>query len=238
MSPQPNKSSSSERNARALAKPIPILFESPRVIVFDKPAGVLVIPAPGDDRPSLTDIVNHQFASRGEKSKLHPCHRLDRDTSGVIMYAVGKKAQQDMMQLFAGRQVEKTYMAAVQGHLKRKKGKIEGFISQPDRIKYSQFSRGKQALSHYQVLEEFEHFSLLEVRPVTGRTNQIRIQLSDMGHPLVGDRKYSVARQYPVKFRRPALHAQSLRWKEPGSQKTITVHSTLPKDMEVLCARN
>lgn len=238
MNPPTNNDSSRQHVSRALTKKVPILYEDESVVVFDKPAGLLVIPAPNVDRPSLTEIVNYQFSSRGVKAKLHPCHRLDRDTSGAIMYAVGKRSQKSMMALFQERLVEKRYVAVVQGVLRRKKGKIEGFISQPNRIKYSQFSKEKPAVSLYKVVREYNNFSLLEVQPITGRTNQIRIQFSKLGHPLVGDRKYSVARQYPIKFRRPALHAYSLKWKDPVTQKTISVQSNLPNDMEVLCARN
>lgn len=238
MSPPPNNPSRDKSVARALTKTIPVLFSQDDIMVFDKPAGVLVIPAPGDDRPCLTEIVNFQYGEKTGQAKLHPCHRIDRDTSGAIMYAIGKRAQQRMMDLFHRREVEKVYLAAVQGHLKRKKGKIEGFLSQPDRIKYSRSSKGKPASSFYEVISEYKDFSVVEVRPVTGRTNQIRIQFSQLGHPLVGDRKYSVARKYPVKFRRPALHAASLSWRDPDKKKTNTVHSTLPNDMEVLCARN
>lgn len=238
MNPRPNNLSSSAGVSRSLTKPIPVLFENDHVIVFDKPAGVLVIPAPNDDKPSLTEIVNYQYRDQLPKCKLHPCHRIDRDTSGLVMYAKGKQQQKRMMELFRTRDIDKVYLAIVQGKLKRKTGKIEGFISQPNQIKYSKSSPEKMAISFYRVVRESRQTSLVEVRPVTGRTNQIRIQFSQFGHPLLGDRKYSIAKNYAVKFRRPALHAQSLSWIDPETKKQIKVQSTLPNDMEAFCARN
>ncbi len=217
---------------------IPVLFENEQIMVFDKPAGLIVIPSPKNEAVTLVSEVNAQYAQGAKFGRLHPCHRLDRDTSGCILFAKGKKNQQMMMDLFKRHQINKTYLAFVQGNVKNQKGEIRGFIPGPDRVKYRTSDKGKFAHSTYRVIQRKKQFTIVEVRPITGRTNQIRIQFSRMGHPLLGDRKFSIAKNYPLKFKRTALHAANLRWKNPADHKTISVKSNLPNDMEVFCASN
>ena len=219
-------------------KRIPVLFENEQVIVFDKPAGLLVIPSPKNEAVTLLSEVNAQFKQEHPNSRLYPCHRLDRDTSGVILFAKSKKNQQMMMGMFRDHQMTKIYIACVQGALKVKKGEIRGFISGGNRVKYKKDSRGQFAHSTYRVIQQKKHFSIVEVRPITGRTNQIRIQFAKLGHPLVGDRKFSIVKNFPVKFKRTALHAATLRWNNPIDNAVIKVNSNLPKDMEAFCGSN
>lgn len=224
--------------SRSLRDKLPVLFENDIVVIFDKPSGLLVIPSPKNESTTMVDVVNRQYQEFSQHFKLHPCHRLDRETSGVIMFAKGKKHQKTMMDLFKKQEIGKKYIAYVQGNLKKGEGDIQGFISDVDHLKFNKQKSSKFAKSHFRVLQQKKQFSVVEVQPITGRTNQIRIQFSHMGHPLVGDRKYSVVRRFPLKFSRTALHAASLEWIDPATRKKIKVSSNLPKDMEVFRARN
>lgn len=224
--------------SRDQEKDIRVLFENEFVVIFDKPSGLIVIPSPKNETKTMVDEVNRQFRVRAEQYKLHPCHRLDRETSGVIMFAKGKKYQQVMMDLFKKHEIVKKYIAFVHGHLKRAEGDIKGYISDVDQRKYNKQVQPKFAKSHFRVLQQKKEYSVIEVQPVTGRTNQIRIQFSQIGHPIIGDRKYSVVRRFALKFDRTALHAKSLEWSDPSTNKKIQVSSNLPKDMEVFRARN
>ena len=223
--------------SHSLEKPIWKLYEDEAYVVFDKPAGLLVIPTPKKEKNTLVHIVNFQYAAK-ETPQLHPCHRLDRETSGAILFAKGKRHQQLMMSLFAKRGVQKKYIAFVHGRLSQPKGSFKSAVRDIDHNKFRKQAQAKQALTHFKVIDERKSFSVVEVQPVTGRTNQIRIHFSKNKHPLVGDRKYAFARDYPLKFRRTALHALSLEWKHPIFHNNVKVVSNLPKDMEVFLERN
>ncbi|HBO96962.1 MAG TPA: hypothetical protein DE315_02405 [Candidatus Omnitrophica bacterium] len=216
---------------------IPVLYEDESYIVFDKPAGVLVIPAPGEQKQTLVDIVNRQYAPAGGW-KLHPCHRLDRETSGAIVFAKGKGQQQAMMELFRGKAVAKKYIAFVHGRLPQRQGELRSAIRDLDQVKFRRGAAAKPSVTRYKVLEEKKSFSVVEVMPVTGRTNQIRIQFAEIGHPLVGERKYARGKDYKLRFRRVALHAQALGWEHPVSREKINVTAKLHQDMEDFLARN
>lgn len=216
---------------------IPVLYEDESCIVFDKPAGVLVIPAPGETKQTLVDIANRQCAP-AQGWKLHPCHRLDRETSGVIIFAKGKGQQQAMMELFHKKAVSKKYIAFVQGRLHQRQGELRSSIRDLDQVKFRRNAAAKPSVTRYKVVEERKSFSVVEVIPVTGRTNQIRIQFAEIGNPLVGERKYARGKDYKLRFRRVALHAHTLGWEHPVSHKKINVVSQLPKDMEEFLERN
>jgi 23S rRNA pseudouridine1911/1915/1917 synthase len=218
-------------------KPIPKLYEDESVIIFDKPAGLLTVPTPKNEPNTLVNIVNHQYGASDGEQRLYPCHRLDLETSGCIMFARGPILQEHMMNLFKDRQMKKTYIAFVHGKLSRPEGQLTSMIHEPG-PRGTKKLQGKQAITQYKLKQIKQNYSVVEVNPVTGRTNQIRIQFSQIGHPLVGDRKFSFARDYALKFRRTALHAMSLQWKKFKTNETITVHSALPQDMEVFLARN
>ncbi|MBL8013771.1 MAG: RluA family pseudouridine synthase [Candidatus Omnitrophica bacterium] len=218
--------------------PIPIVYEDPIAIVFNKPPGLLVIPAENRKVTTLTDIVNKQYLQRsiqggGQASaRLHPCHRLDRDTSGVILYAKGKRNQKSLMELFNQKKVLKHYTAFVHGRLSRHIGEIRSEIKDYYQNKFAAFSFGKSALTRYKVLEFRKNFSVVDVMPVTGRTNQIRIHFAHIKHPLVGEDRYAFRKDFILKFKRIALHARELQWPNPLSRKDITVTASLPDDMQ------
>jgi 23S rRNA pseudouridine1911/1915/1917 synthase len=214
--------------------PIPILYEDEQFICFDKPSGLLVIPSPKGETNTLTRLVNELYAPADHSWKLHPCHRLDRETSGVMAYAKGKRNQQLLMETFHRLEVKKTYLALVQGRLTRRKGELRSHIRDLDQRKFTRKSPGKLAVTEYKVVQEKETFSVVEIYPVTGRTNQIRIQFSQFGHPILGDRKYGRGRDFSVRFRRTALHAKTLQFPHPATHRTVHATAPIPPDMRLL----
>ena len=196
------------------------VYEDDWFVVVDKPAGLLTIPAPGRQQRALTDIVNAKLKENNIAYRLHPCHRLDRDTSGLLILAKGKSAQQAMMGLFHQKKISKRYIAFVHGRLAQKKGAINKAIE------------GKAAVSKFRVDEERKDFSVLEVEPETGRTNQIRIHCKAMGHPLVGESKFAFRKDFALRARRALLHANRLEFPHPFTGAAVCVEAHLPGDMK------
>ena len=217
---------------------IAILFEDDCCVVFNKPAGLLVIPTPQNEKNTLVNIVNQYYNPQKDQYHLHPCHRLDRETSGVIIFAKGKNNQKLMMEAFRRKAVLKHYLAFVQGRLPKATGEIRGVIKDFDQRKHHNRASQQVAVTRYRVIESRKSFSIIDVEPLTGKTNQIRIHFSQYGNPLIGDRKYSIVKNFHLKFKRTALHARSIEWTHPINHKKITVTAELPKDMEVFLARH
>lgn len=197
---------------------ISVLFEDAWFQAVDKPPGLLTVPAPGKPR-CLTEILNRQARREGAAYRLYPCHRLDRETSGVILYAKSRAAQEAMKECFQARRVEKTYLAFVQGRLRKEAGVIEHRLE------------GAPALTRYRVLQRGKNFSVLEVCPETGRTNQIRIHMRYLGHPVVGESVFAFRKDFALRAKRLCLHARSLRFPHPFTGKTVFLESPLPEDM-------
>ena len=217
--------------------PIEVLYLDEYFVAVNKPAGLLVIPSPRAERTTLLSLVNAQLAD-GQSGHLHPCHRLDRDTTGVTLFARGKKNQQSMMDGFKRRAVKKTYIALVHGTVKPSQGQFKRSI---ETVGYRGLNRSFPkipALTEYRVLEQKKAYGIVEVRPITGRTNQIRIHFAQSGHPLVGERKFAFARDYDLKFRRTALHAVKLEFQHPVTHKNIIVSCELPSDMKDFITHN
>lgn len=223
--------------ADSFSTSIPVLFEDDELVVFNKPANLLVIPAPNKTGKTLSDLVNVQYSAVGDY-KLHPCHRLDLETSGVIIFAKGKGAQKRMMDLFHQNLVEKTYIAFIFGRLQTAQGELKSHTVNLERRQGSRHSARRESILSYDVTRKYPKFSVLKIKPRTGHTNQIRIQFSQIGHPLVGERKYAVAKNHPLKFRRTALHAAELCWVHPGTGETVVVRADLPADMNEFLVQN
>ncbi len=221
-----------------LDKPIPVLYQDDQYIIFNKPAGLLAVPTPANELNTLWRIVNHQYGTGKGLEKLYPCHRLDRETSGIILFAKGVQNQEAMMRLFKNRLIKKKYVAFVHGRLRQLVGNLRSTVADSMDKKFNKRVQGKLAVTKYKVQQTKKHYSVVEVEPITGRTNQIRIQFSQIGHPLVGDRKFSFVRDFDLKFRRTALHALSMECKNPITQHVMKVTAPLPEDMEVFLARN
>lgn len=205
-----------------------IVFEDEYIIVLNKIAKLLVQPSPKKERYTLTSLLNRELNKKNEKAL--PCHRLDRETTGLIVYAKNAKIQAGLMSQFKARTVKKKYLAFVRGRLKPKQGILEGVILDREAKRFNE--KAKSARSSYRVQEEFKGFSLLELKPFTGRTNQLRIQLKEAGYPILGERKYAFGKDFAVKFRRLALHAYFIRFTHPVSHHAVQFEIGLPLDME------
>lgn len=219
---------------KEVGKTIQVLYEDDCLVVFDKPSGVLVIPSPKKETNTLFDLVNANITS----SKLHPCHRLDRDTSGVIVFAKGKHNQQLMMSEFQHMAVQKKYIAFVRGRMERPQGEIRIPIKDFHQKKFQKHLKPKPATTRYRVVSVKKKFSVVEVTPVTGRTNQIRIHFSEVGNPLLGERIYAFGKDFDIKFRRVALHASEIKWRHPVTKQVIEIKSDLPEDMKLFLSQN
>lgn len=205
---------------------IPIVYEDDWLLVVDKPAGLLTIPTPKNENRTLTGIINEEFKSRKALFNLYPCHRLDRETSGLIIYAKGKSAQKKMFQAFKDRQVKKKYIAFLSGNLSKSQGRIAIPIE------------GVSAITVYKVIKQAKDYAVVEVMPLTGRTNQIRIHFKQTGHPLLGETKYAFRRDFKIKARRLCLHAAELEFTHPVTKKNLKLSCALPEDMQEFLTLN
>jgi RluA family pseudouridine synthase len=201
---------------------IPIVSEDDWLLVVNKPSGLLVIPTPKKEKRTLTSILNEDLIKKGIPYRLHPCHRLDRETSGLIIYAKGKSIQKKIMDEFKYKKIKKTYIAFVQGILSQNEGKIQIPIE------------GLSAITKYKVIQRKNDFSVLEVIPLTGRTNQIRIHLKQIGYPILGERKYAFRKDFKIKAKRLCLHAKKLEFLHPITKKVLMLNADLPADMKNL----
>ncbi len=199
---------------------IPIIYEDDWLLVVNKPPGLLTIPTPRNESRTLTSILNEDLAKRGLLYRLHPCHRLDRETSGLIIYAKGKSIQKRMMDEFKQKKVKKIYVAFVQGNLAKNQGEIKIPIED------------QSAITQYKVIQKRKDFTVVETKPLTGRTNQIRIHFKNMGHPILGDTKYAFRRDFKIKAKRLCLHARFLEFIHPQTQEKICLNIEIAKDLE------
>ena len=209
-----------ERSSQYTIKNIPVVYEDNWLFIVDKPSGLLSIPTPRNERVTLSSILNDELKNKNISYRLHPCHRLDRETSGLMIYAKGKSVQKKMMELFKARRIKKTYLAFVQGALSKSHSEIKYPLE------------GRAALTKYRVVDQRKEFSVVEVLPLTGRTNQIRIHFKQLGHPLMGETKYAFRRDFKIKAKRLCLHAQRLEFIHPVTQKMLHLDTELPKDLE------
>jgi 23S rRNA pseudouridine1911/1915/1917 synthase len=214
---------------------IDVLYEDKDCIVFNKPSGLLTIPTDKNEERTLVSLVNQH---RKEEIHFHPAHRLDRDTSGVILFAKGKSNQQQLMNFFKEKKVKKTYLAFVHGRVKVPEGKIRIPIKDFYQRKFQKNLPAQSALTLYKVLQYRKEFTVVEVNPITGRTNQIRIHFTKLGHPLVGEDKYVFRKDFELRFRRTALHALQLTFPQPVTHKMITVEAPLAQDMTNFLEKN
>jgi len=219
------------------AIPLNIIYEDNDLLVIDKPPGLPVHPAPGHPNHTLVNAVMSHLPSlpdAGDSLRPGVVHRLDKDTSGVMVVAKNSEAQANLIGQFKARSVTKVYIALVKGHLTPEEGVIEAPIGRDSRNRKRMAvvvdGEGKEARTNYQVIEYIgENYTLLEIKPETGRTHQIRVHLQAIGYPVVGDRVYGVKSPH---LSRPFLHASRLGFKLPSTGEYVEFTSELPPDLE------
>jgi 23S rRNA pseudouridine1911/1915/1917 synthase len=219
-----------------LAEPIPltIIYEDADILVIDKPAGLTVHPAPGHPSHTLVNAVLAHCPGLAMSNKLmRPgiVHRLDKDTSGLIVIAKNDSTQEYLAAQFKNRTVTKGYLVLVKGRLSPEQGIIEAPIGRDphSRRKMAIVEEGKEASTQYQVREYLKNHTLVEVTPLTGRTHQIRIHLSAIGFPVVGDPTYGIRSTY---LSRQFIHAYRLGFRLPSTKQHQEFTAPLPMDLE------
>jgi 23S rRNA pseudouridine1911/1915/1917 synthase len=223
--------------------PLSVLYEDGDLLVLDKPAGLVVHPGAGHNGDTLVDILLAYRPSLADadldSTRPGIVHRLDRDTSGLIIVAANRAAQQALQAQFKGRTVEKVYQALAYGHLAPAEARIEAPLARdPQQRQRMAVARegGRMAITHYRVAEYLRGACLAEVALLTGRTHQIRVHLSSIGHPIVGDRIYGPRRQ-AIPAPRQMLHAWRLSFDPPTRHERLTFTAEIPSDMARLIAR-
>jgi 23S rRNA pseudouridine1911/1915/1917 synthase len=218
--------------------PLDILFENDDLIVVNKPAGMVVHPAAGHASGTLVNAVlgyDPELEGIGGEERPGVVHRLDKETSGLILLAKNERAHRWLQDQFRLRKVEKTYLALVDGKPPTPSGRVEAYIgrdpSHRKRMAIVPESRGREAISEYKTVENFKAYTLLQFHPLTGRTHQIRLHCAFLGCPIVGDKIYG--KKHPsIKLGRHFLHAYRLKIVLPGEKEPRHFEAPLPNELE------
>lgn len=232
-----NEPEAKELDIKAEDIPVDVVYEDKDIIVVNKPKGLVVHPANGNWDGTLVNaimaICKDSLSGIGGEIRPGIVHRLDKDTSGLLIIAKNDEAHLNMSNQIKDRQVKKIYYALVRGVVPENEATINMPIgrSTKDRKKMAVTKSGKEAITHFKVLERFNKYTLLEVKIDTGRTHQIRVHLSEIGHPVVGDEVYSNGKnEFGVKGQ--LLHAKSLDFKHPIAGKEMHLETELPEEFE------
>lgn len=216
-----------------------IVYEDADVLVVNKPRGMVVHPAPGHAAGTLVNgLMYHCQDLSGINGVARPgiVHRIDKDTSGLLMVAKNDVAHEGLVNQLVEKSVTRKYTALVHGHIAHEKGTIDAPIGrdQKDRQKQAIVDNGKHAVTHFQVMERFGEFSLVECRLETGRTHQIRVHMNYIGYPLAGDPKYGPKKT--IDFGGQVLHAGVLGFVHPVTKEYLEFSAPLPADFQELLA--
>jgi 23S rRNA pseudouridine1911/1915/1917 synthase len=219
--------------------PLDVRYEDEDVIVVNKPRGMVVHPAPGNTSGTLVNaLLAHcrDLSGIGGVARPGIVHRIDKDTSGLLMVAKNDKAHQSLAAQLKAHSVDRVYLAVVHGNIPHSRGTVDAPIGRDphDRKKMAiNHKNGKPAVTHFAVLEHWQQASLIECKLETGRTHQIRVHMASIGHPLIGDPVYGPKKnRYPIQGQ--ALHAKVLGFDHPRTGERIRLEAELPEDMEKL----
>ena len=225
-----------------------VRYQDADVLVIDKPAGLVVHPGAGNPRGTMVNALLHLDPTLAELPRAGIVHRLDKDTSGLMVVARSLRAHSSLIEQLSGREVHRQYLAVVVGPMIAG-GTVDAPIGRhpTDRIRQAvvKEGQGKQAVTHYRVRERCRAHTLVECRLETGRTHQIRVHMAYAKHPLIGDPLYGGSFKLPKAatpelvealrgFRRQALHAEKLSFRHPVSGEAVTTESPMPDDMQAL----
>ena len=226
-----------EVSIKAQNIPLEIIYEDNDIIVVNKPKGMVVHPANGNPDGTLVNaimaICKDTLSGIGGEIRPGIVHRLDKDTSGIIIVAKNDKAHINLSQQIKDHKVKKTYIALVRGIVKENEATINMPIgrSEKDRKKMAVTKKGKEAITHFKVIQRYDNYTLLQVNIETGRTHQIRVHLSQIGYPIVGDEVYSNGKnEWNIKGQ--CLHAKSLEFIHPGTGTKMYLEAKIPEYFE------
>lgn len=221
--------------------PLDVVYEDSDVIVVNKQRGLVVHPAPGHYSGTLVNaLLYHCRDLSGINGVLRPgiVHRIDKDTSGLLMAAKNDKAHESLANQLKDHTVTRRYIALVHGVISHEKGTIDAPIGRDPKNRQQMavvFENSKPAISHFVVLERFKEHTLVEMKLETGRTHQIRVHMKYIGHPLVGDPKYGPKNLFSIEGQ--ALHAKTLGFNHPTTGEHLEFHAQLPDDIEAILAQ-
>jgi 23S rRNA pseudouridine1911/1915/1917 synthase len=219
--------------------PLNVVYENPDVIVIDKPPGMVVHPAPGHPRGTLANalIAHDPTIAVGGSHRPGIVHRLDKDTSGLIVAARTDRGRQSLLRQWGDQTVKKSYLALVDGYVEETEATIDAPIGRDpkNRQRMAVLRSGKPAITHFQVVERFPEHTLLEVDIETGRTHQIRVHLAFIGHPITGDATYGSPSSAPTGLARQFLHASELAFTLPDGSP-VAFSAPLPDDLASILA--
>ncbi|MCL6678521.1 RluA family pseudouridine synthase [Sphingomonas sp. RG327] len=227
--------------------PLPIVFEDPHLLVVDKPAGLVVHPAAGNRDGTLVNALLHHCGTSlsgiGGVARPGIVHRIDKDTSGLLVVAKTDVAHEGLARQFAAHSIDRRYLAIVSGVPKTSGGTIDAPLARSSanrkKIAIVEGSRGKRAVTHWKRLELLSDSALVECSLETGRTHQVRVHMASIGHPLLGDPVYGRSRAHrellkSLGFQRQALHAAELGFTHPVTKHRLSFSSGMPADMQEL----
>jgi pseudouridine synthase, RluA family len=214
-----------------------IIYEDNALVIINKEAGLLAIATDREKRETAYSIISEYLKDSNPKSRVFVLHRLDRETSGLMMFAKNEEVQEMMQKNWDDIILTRSYAAVIEGSLSPEEGSIVSWLTEDKNYKmYSSFTDngGQKAITHYRTLKTNDHFSLIELNLETGRKNQIRVHLQHVGHPIIGDKKYG-SRASLIK--RVALHANELVFVHPITKETLQFKSRIPEKMNSLLVR-
>lgn len=215
--------------------PLDIIYEDDDIIIVNKVSGMVVHPASGHSENTLVHALlyhTEKLSSLGGIERPGIIHRLDKDTSGILVVAKTDIAHESLSKQLLERSMERLYIAIVHGVITHESGLVDAPIGRnpSDRKKMAVVPGGKEAKTHFQVLERFNHYTLVQCRLETGRTHQIRVHMKYIEHPVLGDETY--APRQTSKIKSQALHAQTLRFIHPRTKEEMTFHAEIPEDLQ------
>lgn len=212
-----------------------IIFEDSDLMVVDKAAGLLTVPSPDVQYETAESFLNKHLGAKPGEMRVHHVHRLDRDTSGVLVFAKNTFIRERLQELFAAHDIDRVYVAVVYGKLKEPSGTFRSYLAEDRELRVRSVANpaeGKEAITHYRTIASGKRFSMLELRLETGRRNQIRVHLAEAGHPVVGDTMYGRGREDSID--RLALHAKTLGFAHPRTGVKVSFTAEMPRSFREL----
>ncbi|GAB5057807.1 RluA family pseudouridine synthase [Companilactobacillus alimentarius] len=215
--------------------PVDVIFEDDYLLVINKPPGIASLPAKARDGKTMANLVKAYLIAKNENSSIHLVTRLDRDTSGLMVFAKTSYAHSLLDQILHTEDFQKFYLAMIDGQINPKQGLIDlpiGIDPQAFYRRVIDYKNGKESKTLYKTVAHYPKASLLELKLLTGRTHQIRVHLSAIGYPIIGDDMYSGKKDQRIS--RQALHCYNLRIVHPVTKELLNLKAPLPKDMVIL----